>query len=467
MAAEGDLRFDERGVPIHSPAFRRRRFANWFPLGILYAFYYMARYNITVSKTAICDQFDLSNEQWGVVITAGFWTYAFSFLLNGPLTDRLGGRWAIITGAVGSAAVNLLIAALVGFADPTDLADYKVKVILALACLYAANMYFQSYGALAIVKVNAAWFHVRERGVFGGIFGILISSGLFVAYQIGGLFVATLELVWVFVIPACILVVLVMVNRLLVRNSPEDAGLPRLRTGDATDGEEDQRASLREVIFRIVRNRVVRIIALAEFCTGVVRNGVMQWLPAYIQDAKYGGLGLGHESTVASWFGLGMFAAGVLGGLAAGIVSDRFFGSRRPPVAGIFYIFIIGMLALLGLAVLSRAHGYVPDAVGAAWLALATGTLTAFLFIGVHGVLSGTASMDFGGRKAAATAAGMIDGMVYLGSGLAGAPLGWVLDRWGYSAWAFVLMPFALIGFFLTTRIWREMPKSAKGAAGH
>ena len=36
--------------------------------------------------------------------------------------------------------------------------------------------------------------------------------------------------------------------------------------------------------------------------------------------------------------------------------------------------------------------------------------------IGVHGMLSGTASMDFGGRKNAGIAVGIIDGFVYLGT---------------------------------------------------
>ena len=38
--------------------------------------------------------------------------------------------------------------------------------------------------------------------------------------------------------------------------------------------------------------------------------------------------------------------------------------------------------------------------------------------IGVHGMLSGTASMDFGGAKNAGIAVGIIDGFVYLGTGL-------------------------------------------------
>ena len=58
--------------------------------------------------------------------------------------------------------------------------------------------------------------------------------------------------------------------------------------------------------------------------------------------------------------------------------------------------------------------------------------LTAMFIFGVHGMLSGTASMDFGGRKAAATVAGALDGIQYVGSGLTGFGLGWVLKTYGW-----------------------------------
>ena len=54
-------------------------------------------------------------------------------------------------------------------------------MISTFAVLWAFNHYFQSYGALSIVKINAAWFHVRERGSIHRrkIFGIMIQSGRF------------------------------------------------------------------------------------------------------------------------------------------------------------------------------------------------------------------------------------------------------------------------------------------------
>src|SRR6202008_4977232 len=51
--------------------------------------------------------------------------------------------------------------------------------------------------------------------------------------------------------------------------------------------------------------------------------------------------------------------------------------------------------------------------------------------IGVHGMLSGTASMDFGGKHNAGVAVGNIHGFVYLGTGLQALVLGRVLPRDG------------------------------------
>ena len=53
----------------------------------------------------------------------------------------------------------------------------------------------------------------------------------------------------------------------------------------------------------------------------------------------------------------------------------------------------------------------------------------------VHSMLSGTASMDFGGKRAAATAAGMFDGMQYVGGAVMGWGMGWMLDRFGWGTW--------------------------------
>jgi len=90
--------------------------------------------------------------------------------------------------------------------------------------------------------------------------------------------------------------------------------------------------------------------------------------------------------------------------------------------------------------------------------------LISLCVIGTHGLLSGTATMDFGGRKGAATAVGIIDGFVYAGTALQSVALGYLTTR-DWSFWPVFLLPFAVVGFVLLLRIWNATPARAPRAA--
>ena len=83
---------------LSQPGFRARRAQNWVSLGLLYAAYYMCRYNITIANPILRETFGWSKEQLGVILTAGFWVYAVSVFFNGPIADRIGGKKAILFG---------------------------------------------------------------------------------------------------------------------------------------------------------------------------------------------------------------------------------------------------------------------------------------------------------------------------------------------------------------------------------
>jgi OPA family glycerol-3-phosphate transporter-like MFS transporter len=92
--------------------------------------------------------------------------------------------------------------------------------------------------------------------------------------------------------------------------------------------------------------------------------------------------------------------------------------------------------------------------------------------IGVHGMLSGTASMDFGGKKNAGVATGIIDGFVYLGTGAQALIYGRVLPTGdaaksaaNWSSWPLVMLPVGVVGLLLATRVWNARPKGSKAAA--
>src|SRR6267378_3226142 len=164
----------------HSRWFILRRFINWFPLGMTYAFLYMGRYNLNVSKNALGNL--MSKNDFSLIFGIGTCTYALSFLLNAPLVDKIGGKKGIIIAALGAALANIALGVLTYLVLTNQL---RVRLVVAFSIIYAVNMYFQSYGAVSIIKVKAYWFHVRERGVFGAIFGTLISFGVYFAFDWG------------------------------------------------------------------------------------------------------------------------------------------------------------------------------------------------------------------------------------------------------------------------------------------
>lgn len=419
----------------HSGAFLKRRVLNWLPLGLTYAFLYMGRYNINVAKiTGI-----MTKEELGTITFYGTTTYAIAFLVNGPITDRFGGRRTILAAALGAGLANLLMGLVIQV-------DTGIDPIKAFAFLYPLNMYFQSFGAVAIVKVNAHWFHVRERGVFGGIFGILISLGLYFAYDWGTPIVEHLPVQWVFFIPTMILAVFALLDFLFVFDRPSQAGHPDFDTGDASSGDDGPQLGVVAVVKLMLGNPVIVTIALIEMCSGFIRGSVMKW-----------GYLFGHETGqefAASHWGAFLCGAGILGGVFAGTISDRLFQSRRGPSAVILY-------ALTALTLTGTAAFIATPA--SAFILL----LCIMSVIGVHGMLSGTASMDFGGRKNAGVAVGLIDGMVYLGFGLQSLIIGKVLpegpdqaDPANWRIWLLITLPVAVLGFLLSLRIWSAKPRS-------
>lgn len=444
-------------VPEHSPEFKRRRFFNWFPLGLTYALLYMGRYNLTVSKTALGDL--MSKADFGTIFGVGAWVYAMAFLINGPLTDKIGGKKAMLIGATGAALANagmgLYLAHVLSLPDPK-----AAPLVLVFSILYGVNMYFQSYGAVAIVKVNAHWFHVRERGTFSGIFGIMISTGLFLAFDVserilklvaGGGPVKVADTRWVFFSPALLLAAFVILLSFFLRDRPSQAGFEDFDTGDASSGEDDEQPPILTVIKKMLSNKVIMTIALVEFCTGVIRNGVMQWYRILAKEKMAAGMSEGWKYTSDNW-GLMLMVAGVVGGIFAGTVSDKLFQSRRAPAAGFLYATAAAASLLM-----------IPALNGAGWTLGLLVFLMSISVIGTHGILSGTATMDFGGRKGAATAVGIIDGFVYLGTGVQALALGYIITEWGWFYWPIFMTPFAVAGFAMLTTIWNAKPAPRRG----
>ncbi len=457
----------------HGPWFLSRRFINWFPLGMTYSFLYMGRYNLTVAKNALGSL--MTNSDFGMIFGIGTGVYAFSFLVNGPLVDKLGGKKGILIAAIGSAVANLAMGVVIWAAVNGKL---SIPMFWPLSALYAANMYFQSYGAVSIIKVKANWFHVRERGVFGAIFGTLISFGVYFAFEWGqaivdmtkaklpaapdaltnflrGIFLpagSTVDATWaVFFIPSIILIFWAAMDFWLIKETPEDAGFPYLDTHDASSGHMHEQYSTMDLLKKVFCSPLMLLLGGVELTAGVLRNGIMQWYTIFAKQVPQ----IGAEWVAGNW-GLLLCMFGIVGGFAGGLISDKFFQSRRGPPAVIFSFFMLMMASVMAMTLFS-----VPTLVGISALLIVAAVT------GVHSLMSGTAAADFGGRKATATCSGIVDGCVYMGSTLQSFAVGFLTDPEKFSGhswqwWPIFLIPFALLGGIIAWRLWHALPDATK-----
>jgi OPA family glycerol-3-phosphate transporter-like MFS transporter len=457
--------------PQHPDGFRQRRAQNWIFLGLMYGFFYMSRYNLSAIQQTIKDTFGWSHTQYGRVTATGLMVYGFAVFLNGPLADKIGGKRAILIGSAGAALFNLLFGLCFLFVAQPAVVEHGTVVtpatlahgmtattmIATFAALWGANHYFQSFGALSIVKINATWFHVRERGKFAGIFGIMIQSGRLFAFYFSPFILRFLPWQYCFWIPAAILAVMFFVNLKLVENAPADAGFA-FHTADETKEEEAQKATLGFVLRKVFVSRAMWLIAFSSMCIGMVRNSIDHWWAGYFSSLfAIKDLSSFMPYKVVSF---GTPIAAVAGGLIAGNLSDRVFDARRAPVI---------CFAFLGMALTLAA---LSQGLHSPWLGALLLLVLAFFIQSAHSLVGGAASMDFGGKKAVATAAGLFDGAQYLAGAIITNWLGTLLDAFKkpgragaeFDVWPLAPLPFALIGALLISRLWKVVPGRARAA---
>ncbi|MEW6040235.1 MAG: MFS transporter, partial [Elusimicrobiota bacterium] len=372
--------------------FKTRRAQNWAVLGMMYGSYYMLRYNLSFASKAICDTYHFSNLQLGILFSVGFWAYAIGQLVNGFLTDRIGGRRMILYGAAGIIILNFIFGFGYKFADAFKVVDAAGNVtytglLTYFLVIWLMNGWMQSFGAPSIVKINGNWFAIRERGVFTGIFGIMIQAGRFALTILAGFLIVRYPWQYTFFIPAIFTAMAAVFTFLHVHDNPEDLGFKTVETDPsviAAHGEEDHKAaSPSYIIKKVISSPIIWTIAAAYFCTGVVRYGIDSWFPKYLQEVHH----MPPNSFAFQAIALGLPISSVIGSIFIGFMSDKWFDGRRGPPGAIYYFSQVIVILLFIF--------YVGPVVSGVLL-----FFISFFVKGPHSLLGGAAAMDFGGRKA-------------------------------------------------------------------
>lgn len=399
---------------------------------LAYAVYYFVRKNFSVAMPLVEKDLGFSKSELGLFLTTHDVLYGTSKFANGYLADRSNARTFIAVGLLMSGLLNIWF----GF----------TTTVLVMGLVWCANGWFQGMGFPPCARILSHWFAPSERGTMWGIWnashmvgaaGILVWAG-YLGENYG----------WraAFFGPAIVAIFVAMGLLLFLRDTPGEVGLPPVEqyfgeNREAIPGpndvvleapEESPEEFRRFLKKRVFQNPYIWLICVANFFVYVVRYGFMNWAPTYLSQIK--GYGLMQAGGMTAGFEM----AGLVGSLIAGILTDKFFRTRRAPICVLYMLGTAGAIVCFWKA---PAGSVVFD--GATLLAVG------FLIYGPQ-FLVGVMTADIVSKRAAATAIGLTGFFGYLSGILSGWGLGKLLDTYGWDGGFAMLTIAALLaaGFF-------------------
>jgi len=412
---------------------------------LAYAGFYLTRKAFAVAKNELKkpEVMGLTRGDMSWIDGGNSVAYAIGQFLFGTLGDKLGTRAIILLGMMGSV--------LVSFAMGCS------SSVLLMGALFAAQGLFQASGWAPLSKNVGEFFSQRERGSIMGFWCTNYALGGFLASILAGYSAQKFGWRYAFFVPAGVLLLIWVLFYFLQRNRPEDAGLPPI---EQYHGEKEAVIEVKntpalepegswKVVGEVLRNKMVWLLAVVYFLVKPTRYLLLYWSPVYINELL--GTGTASSGFLGSMFDL----AGPAGTLAGGLISDRLFKSKRIPIC---------VIALFCLAIFMLAFRYLP----ATRFAIGLGMfIIGFLIYIPDSLVAGAAAIDFGTKKGASTASGLINGLGSVGQiigvtlpGWAGKVLGSGHDIWNpIFLWLGVAL--AVAGVLLLPQ-WNRMPPARR-----
>lgn len=404
---------------------RRARWSAWGLTWLSYMTYYLGRKGISVAKAPITEA--LGKDALLGVETAYSAAYALGQYANGFLGDKVGAR--LLVGA------GMLVSAAACFAFGMS------GVGLAFVVAFAVNGYAQSTGWPGNVKAMAEWTTPENRGRVMGFWAT--------CYQVGGIVAtsfATFMLVrygWraAFWGPALGLGLVGVLVLVLLRPGP---GAYRA-TGPAAEvaAEEAERRAERR---RVLGNPTIWCYGASYFGMKLIRYSILFWLPFYMKTVLH------YSASEAGYLSNSFEIGGVLGTIGMGVLSDRY---RQVPRALLSAVWLL----LLAVAIFVYAR-LGATSMGVNFVVMA---FVGALLFGPDSLISGAAAQDAGGKYAAATAAGIVNGVGSMGMVAQELVTRGVSEKYGWGALFYVFVGLATFSAIcLVPTFWRRGAHSVK-----
>jgi len=419
-------------------AWRSWQVRTFVTIWITYGTFYLCRANMSFALPGIRDEFGFSMTLLGLLGTALFIMYSLGQFVNGQLGDKLGARRLVFIGMIGSALLNIIFSFSTAFAF--------------MLVVWGLNGYFQSMGWAPQVKTMAMWFTVAQRGKWMGFMGSCYQIGNAYSWLLASFLAANYGWRSLFWVPAIIFLISSIHFVLRLRNAPEEVGLPsivnlrKIAAGEPLEAAPAAAAaavvhkhlSIGDTIRICLTNPRIWGVSIAFFCLDIIRYGFFYWAPVFLIEAQ--GATISSAGITVAVLPL----AGSGGAIFCGWATGKFFQNRRAPVI---------CMCLFGLAIFSYLFYYAPPG---AWLwGLICLAVIGFCTYGAHVLMVGHAAQDFAGRKAAASAAGFIDGFGYIGAAMTGVFTGWLVETFSWEAafWYWIIA--ALIAAVIMLALWK------------
>ncbi|HEY3487095.1 MAG TPA: MFS transporter [Gammaproteobacteria bacterium] len=361
---------------------------------LCYGLAYVCRLALNVVKKPMMDAGIFTPEEFGIIGSMLLYCYALGKFTNGFLADHAHvGRFF---------AAGLFLSAIANFGMGLT------ELVWVAAVLWGLNGWFQGFGAPASVVSLSAWYSNRERGQYYGIWSTAHAIGEGLTYLGVALLIAAapkglgLSWHWGYWVPATITLFAALAVYKYLPDRPRSMGLPTVADWKNDHGVKraPQEESIWRTQLRVLAIPSIWILALASSCMYITRYAINSWGNVYLQEIR------GFDLFDANLFIFFNTVAGILGCVAYGYCSDKFFNARRPPVNLIF-----GVMELLPLFVIFWGPR---DPI---ILAIAL-VVYGFGLSGILAALGGLFAVDIAPKKVAGAAMGFIGIFSYLGAGL-------------------------------------------------
>ncbi|MEY3412979.1 MAG: sn-glycerol-3-phosphate transporter, partial [Bacteroidota bacterium] len=187
----------------------------------------------------------------------------------------------------------------------------------------------------------------------------------------------------------------------------------------------------------ILKNQLLWYISLANIFVYMVRYGVLDWSPTYLDEVK------GYSLKESGWAYFAYEYAGIPGTLLCGWLSDKVFKGKRSMAMFIYMFFVL--LAVIVYWKNPPGNPMIDQ--------IALITIGFFIYGPV--MLIGVFALDLVPKNAAGTAAGLTGLFGYLGGAVfANIAMGFVIDHWNWDGGFIVLIVACLLSVLCIIPTW-------------